>query len=144
MLGFYISLANRLYRARAIVWFFAAFSAGGFAATLFFSQGAADEAYMLAFIALLLWSFCLLVLIHTFIHPLPVIEREDGFLSRTKKKLALGLRWVMAWTMTLLCVVVVYVSFRAGSIAVQSLGHSEFGSHRSMETAEEDSRTPAV
>ncbi|HSS66282.1 MAG TPA: hypothetical protein VLS27_17770 [Gammaproteobacteria bacterium] len=122
MLGFYISLANRLHRARAIVWFLAAISAGGFVTTLFLSQGKADEAYMLAFIALLLWSLCLLVLIYTFIHPLPVIEREDGFFSRAKKKLALGMRWVMAWTMTLLCVAVVYVSFRAGSIAVQSLG----------------------
>ncbi len=103
--------------------------AGGFAATLILSRGAADEAYMLAFVALTLWSLCLLVLLYTFIHPLPVIVREDGFFSRVKKRLALGMRWVMAWTMTLLCVAVVYVSFRAGSIAVQSLGHSEIASH---------------
>jgi hypothetical protein len=126
MLGFYISLANRLYRVRAIVWFVAALSVTGFAATLFFSRSVADEAYMLAFIGLLLWSFCLLVLVYTFVHPLPVIDRDDGFSSRLKKKLALAMRWVMAWTMTLLCVAVIYVSFRAGSIAVQSLENSKF------------------
>lgn len=122
MLKFYVALANRLHRARSIVWLVAIFAVGGFGATLLFSQSKADEAYMLASIALLLWSLCLLVVVYTFNQPLPLIEREDGFFNRVKKKLALGMRWVMAWTMTLLCVAVLYVSFRAGSIALQSLG----------------------
>jgi hypothetical protein len=125
MLGFYTALAARLYRARAIIWLVAVLGAGGFAATLFLSRGAADEAYMLAFVAMLLWSSCLLVLVYTFVRPLPVIGREDGFFRRLNKKLALGVRWVMALATTLLCVAVLYVSFRAGSIALQNLEHSE-------------------
>lgn len=122
MLKFYVSLANRMHRARAVVWLLAALSIGSFAATIFFSQGKADEAYMLASVALLLWSICLLVLVYSFVHPLPEIERDDGLFVRAKKKLALWMRWMMAWAMTLLCLAVVYVSFRAGSIAVQNLG----------------------
>ena len=122
MLRFYVALANWLHRARAIVWLFAVLGVGGFGATLFFSQGEADEAYMLVSLAVLLWSICLLMVVYTFNKPLPLIEHEEEFFSRVKKRLALGMRWVMAWTMTLLCLVVVYVSFRAGSIALKNLG----------------------
>ena len=122
MLKLYVTLANRLYRVRGILWLLAALAVAGFGATLFISQGKADEAYMLFSITLLLWSLCLLVIVYTFIIPLPVIERGNGLFSRLKKKLALGMRWVLAWTMTLLCVAVVYVSLRAGSIALKNLG----------------------
>lgn len=122
MLKFYVSLARRLHRGRALVWLLALLGVGGFAATLFFSEGRADEAYMLASFALLLWSICLLVLIYSFVHPLPEITGEEGFFVRAKKKLALGMRWVTAWIMTLLCIVLVYVTFRAASIAMQSMG----------------------
>jgi hypothetical protein len=122
MLKFYVALANRLYGARAVAWILAALGVAGFGATLFFPKGKADEAYMLLSIVLLLWSICLLVVIYTFIKPLPVIGHGEGFFSRLKKRLARGLRWVMAWTMTLLCLAVVYVSFRAGGIVLKSLG----------------------
>lgn len=120
MLKFYSVLASRLHRVRLVVWLLAVLSVAGFSTTVFFSEGKADEAYMLASIALLLWSLCLLVIVYTFIHPLPVVADGDGFFRRIGKKLIRGMRWVMAWTMTLLCLVVVYVSFRAGSIAMSS------------------------
>ena len=121
MLRFYISLATSLHRGRALVWCLALLGIGGFAATLFFSEGRADEAYMLASLTLLLWSICLLVLVYSFIHPLPEIRGEDGFFMRAKKRLAIAMRWVTAWIMTLLCIALVYVTFRAASIALQSL-----------------------
>ncbi len=124
MLRFYVSLARSLHQGRALVWFFALLGIGGFAATLFFSEGRADEAYMLASLTLLLWSICLLVLIYSFVHPLPELRGEDGFFIRVKKRLALGMRWLTAWIMTLLCIALVYVTFRAASIAMQSLGTS--------------------
>ena len=74
MLKFYVAIAHRLYRIRALAWTLAAVSIAGFGATLFFSEGQADEAYMLASMAVLLWALCLLVVVYTFIEPLPQIE----------------------------------------------------------------------
>lgn len=122
MLRFYVAIAGRLHRARAVVWLIATLSVAGFGATLFLSEAQADEAYMLACVAVLLWAICLLVVVYTFNQPLPEIEPQDRFLLRVRKRLSLGMRWVMAWTMTLLCLSVIYVSFRAGSIALQNLG----------------------
>lgn len=122
MLRFYTVVANRFYGLRALVWLLTIFSVGGFGATLFFSQGKLDVSYMLFFIILLLWSLCLLILVYTFIKPLPVIEEGERFLSRIKKRLVLAVRWALAWTLTLLCLGVVYVSLRAGGIALRSTG----------------------
>lgn len=118
---FYSVLASRLYRVRVIVWLLAALGVAGFALTVFFSEGGADEAYMLASIAVLLWSICLLVVVYTFIHPLPVVADNDKLFRRMRKRLSRGLRWAMAWATTLLFLAVIYVSFRAGSIAVSTL-----------------------
>ena len=121
MLKFYSVLASWLYRMRLIVWLLAALGLAGFALTVFYSEGRADEAYMLAAIALLLWSMCLLVVLYTFIHPLPVVADDDKFFRRMRKRLARGMRWAMAWVTTLLFLAVMYVSFRAGSIALSAL-----------------------
>ena len=122
MLRFYTVVANRFYGLRALIWLLAISGVGGFGATLFFSKGKVNEAYMLFFVVLLLWSLCLLIVVYTFIKPLPVIEEGERFLSRMKKRLVLAVRWAMAWTLTLLCLGVVYVSLRVGGIALRSTG----------------------
>ena len=122
MLKFYTALASRVYRGRVLVWFLAALGVAGFGATLISSQSKADEAYMLMSLMLLLWSLCLLVVVYTFIRPVPCTRGDEAFLKRVRKRLARGVRWVLAWTMTLLCLALVYVSFRAGRIALDSLG----------------------
>ena len=122
MLKFYTVVANRFYGMRAVIWLLTISGVGGFGATLFFSRGGADEAYMLFFTVLLLWSLCLLIVVYTFIKPLPVIKEGERFLTRMKKRLVLGVRWAMAWTLTLLCLGIVYVSLRVGGIALRSIG----------------------
>ena len=54
--------------------------------------------------------------------PIPQIGDDDGLIERIRIRLARGARWLMAWTMTGLCVAVLVVSLRAAGIALRGFG----------------------
>jgi len=62
----------------------------------------------------------LLLIVHTFVHPLPVVEAGDRWFARVRKRLARLVRCLPAWTMTGLCVFALYVTFKGVMIITRA------------------------
>lgn len=122
LLDFYGALARRLHRGRAFLWLAAGAALAVFVGTLFLSQGASAEAYMILSVSVLLWLLSLLVTTYAFVEPPPTIERDDRLLARARKRLRRLGYWAMALVMTVLTGGVLFLSVRAGGIAMRSLG----------------------
>ena len=121
MLDFYEKLATRLYPLRHLVLALGAVSIGAFVATVLFSSGPADEAYMLVALVVLLWCLSLGALVHTFVHPAPVVNPADRWFARTAARIKRGVRWLMAAMMTLLCIAVLVGSLKAFGLIAKNL-----------------------
>lgn len=120
MLEFYARITRRLYPWRAIFWVLAVASVVAFGATVLTSGGGDDSPRLVLAVAVLLWSLSLLMIVYTFIHPLPVIEAGDGWFARLGKRLGRLALWLLAWTMTGLGLFVLYVTIKAVSIIVRA------------------------
>ena len=121
MLQFYERLARRLYPLRHLVTALGVTACGALVAILLFSSGPADEAYMLLGLVVLLWSLCLGALVHTFIHPAPVVSSADSWLVRSHTHVRRGVRWMMAMVVTLLCMAVLITTVRAVGLISRSI-----------------------
>lgn len=119
---FYGALARRLYRVRALLWFTAALALIAFLAAVFWSEGSSAEAYMILAVALLLWTLYLLVTMHVFLEPPPTIEAGDRLIVRANKRLRRLGYWLMAVIVVALTGGIVFLSVRAGAIAIRSFG----------------------
>jgi len=120
VLDFYSRITRRLYPWRALFWALAVASVVAFGWTIATSSGGDDSAVLVLAVAVLLWSLSLLLIVHTFVHPLPVIEAGDRWFARVRKRLARLVRWLLAWTMTGLCVFVLYVTFKGVMIIARA------------------------
>lgn len=120
MLDFYSRITRRLYPWRALFWALAAASVAAFGWTVLTPGGGDDSPALVLAVAVLLWSLSLLLIIHTFVHPLPVVETGDGWLARVRKRLARLVRWLLAWTMTGLCAFALYVTFKGVMIIARA------------------------
>lgn len=91
------------------------------AGALLLSDGATDQAYTLAVIAVLMWSLCLIMVTYGFAAPLPGVDENIGLLARLKVRVKRGCLWLMAIFTTALSVLVALVSLRALAIVMRSL-----------------------
>lgn len=120
MLEFYFRITRRLYPWRAVFWVLTVASVVAFGATVLFSGGGDDSPWLVPAVAVLLWSLSLLLIVYTFIHPLPVIDPGDRWFARLRKRLARFACWLLAWAMTGACLFALYVTLKAAMIIARA------------------------
>lgn len=120
MLEFYFRITRRLYPWRAIFWALTVASVVAFGATVLTSAGGDDSPALVPAVAVLLWSLSLLLIVYTFIHPLPASDAGDRWFARLCKRLARFAYWLLAWTMTGSCLFALYVTLKAVMIVARA------------------------
>lgn len=92
-----------------------------FAGTLVVSDGSADEAYIMACVAVFLWSLCLTMIAYGFWAPIPLVDPKAGLWARLKLRVKRGYLWLLAIVTTALSVLVAFTSLRVLGIVLRSL-----------------------
>lgn len=120
MLRFYTALAGRLHRYRILFWLLFVLALAAFVGSVILSDGMEEQLYTLGSLAFLLWILSLVVLVESFVVPPPTIHAEDGFFLRARKRIARGIRWLIALAATVMLVLVMMFSVKAIGIMIRS------------------------
>ena len=116
MLDAYTNLAKTLYRVRAPLWGATALFVLTVIGLLLFYRGAHDDALLLGTLTCVLWSLSLIALAHAFVSPTPQVDPNDSFFHRGATRLKRGVRWLMAFAVTGLFVMILFFLARVLAI----------------------------
>jgi len=119
MLAFYHRLANRLHRARHVLWALAAMCAIAFLAILFGIGGPTAERYLLPSVLVFTWLVGALSVTYGFRHPLPSAEQGASLLRRITVGAKRAYLWTMAALMSAVSVALGVLCLRAAAIILR-------------------------
>lgn len=122
MLSFYGRLARWLHPLRNALLVLVGIAAAAFLWVVAAYTGPAQESFMLLSVVAGLWALSASILARTFIEPPPVAQPGDGIARRLGKSFVRLLYWLLALVMTVLLAAVLYLSFKAGGLAMTELG----------------------
>ena len=121
VLNFYARLATRLQPFRFVFVLFAAAALAGFAGVLFLAPSSGDTGWMMLALLAFVWAVSALLIVHSFTHPLPVVAADAPWRPRLTAWLARAGRTLLALVMTVLCVMVLVLSFKGVGVITRTL-----------------------
>ena len=121
MLSFYARLAHRLRPFRAGFVLLAVAALAAFAGVLFLAPASGDTGWMMLALVTFLWAVSALLIVHAFTHPLASVAADAPWQARLTAWLARTGRLLLALVMTVLCVMVLVLSFKAVGIVTRTL-----------------------
>ncbi len=112
LLNFYYKLGKILLRIRWLLWITLIASAIGFAVLLLSANGIRGDTLFVLPLLTGLWALCALAIQMTFTGAIPALEANDSLLTRTKKRLGLAIRWILAISVTGVTFAVLLTTYR--------------------------------